>query len=721
MPFLCRAAALFAMTVASLSISAAARDCSDIQSDKNPAAMLKKTIKAQDLIELRDFGSPDNGSGTDSPFSVSPDGRFAALQIRRARTASNDYCIALVVITLSGSRPAEYLDIGGDWIPEVYDYEGLALAQVGLPQPVVPQWSPDSKSIAYLRRDHGVTQIWRAGIGGDRAHQITFGKIDVLSFRWAADGKSFIFSQNDGLAPALSTREDEGKRGYVYGDRFLPTDDSKPFIPAPIARGYYRVSSDGMTIVDATDGDRQLLSASQAVKTGAPDTAYISVASQDHDVAWLAPVNSVFILSPMVLHVKLKDGRELACDYPECRSRLLNIWWTQDGKDVIFLRREGPAESRLGLYQWRPGGGAPKSILHTDDLLIGCQNWHAALLCAHEASTQPRRLISIEINTGRMLPIFDPNPQFSLIQLGKVERLVWKNAAGVETFGDLVLPANHKPGQQHPLIIVQYESRGFLRGGTGDEFPIQMFADRGYAVLSFNRPKELAYDRSFTTYADFERYNVTNWADKRNVLSSLLSGIDLVARRNLVDARHIGITGFSDGSSGTRFALINSNRFSAAALGTNCGDYVSALTLVGPKSANHSGRYQYPPLSEPDWDRTKPMSLIMNAKKITAPILMQLADHEYICAIESYTALREQRRPTEMYVFPDEYHVKWQPAHRLAIYERSLDWFDFWLLGKEHNNPIRAAEYARWRDLRRQMPAAPLPAAEGESVPRSDQ
>jgi hypothetical protein len=50
--------------------------------------------------------------------------------------------------------------------------------------------------------------------------------------------------------------------------------------------------------------------------------------------------------------------------------------------------------------------------------------------------------------------------------------------------------------------------------------------------------------------------------------------------------------------------------------------------------------------------------------------------------------------------FPDEHHVKWHPAHRLAIYQRNLDWFDFWLRGRERGCAGCDAQYARWRDLR---------------------
>jgi hypothetical protein len=81
---------------------------------------------------------------------------------------------------------------------------------------------------------------------------------------------------------------------------------------------------------------------------------------------------------------------------------------------------------------------------------------------------------------------------------------------------------------------------------------------------------------------------------------------------------------------------------------------------------------------------------------------MQLADREYLTAIDVYAALREQGKPVDMYVFPDEYHNKWQPAHRLAIYDRNLDWFDYWLNDRIDPDPRKADQYALWRSLRKQ-------------------
>ncbi len=129
-----------------------------------------------------------------------------------------------------------------------------------------------------------------------------------------------------------------------------------------------------------------------------------------------------------------------------------------------------------------------------------------------------------------MRVVWEPNPELSRVQLAKAERLHWKNDVGIESFGDLVLPPDHRSGQRHPLVIVQYESRGFLRGGTGDEYPIQVLAANGFAVLSVQRPRDVAHITT-RTIEEYERENNKGWADRRSVLSSVEKGVDLLEAR----------------------------------------------------------------------------------------------------------------------------------------------------------------------------------------------
>jgi acetyl esterase/lipase len=113
---------------------------------------------------------------------------------------------------------------------------------------------------------------------------------------------------------------------------------------------------------------------------------------------------------------------------------------------------------------------------------------------------------------------------------------------------------------------------------------------------------------------------------------------------------------------------------------------------------NH--RTGYPHSVDDDRAYWQPISLSLNARSIATPILFQLADREAGLALESFGALREAGRPVEMHVYPGEYHNKWQPLHRLAVYDRNIDWFAFWLCGDEDPSSAKRLQYARWARLR---------------------
>lgn len=95
------------------------------------------------------------------------------------------------------------------------------------------------------------------------------------------------------------------------------------------------------------------------------------------------------------------------------------------------------------------------------------------------------------------------------------------------------------------------------------------------------------------------------------------------------------------------------------------------------------------------------MSLSRNASRVAFPILMQVADGELYPTLEAVRALRAVNSPVDVYIFPDELHIKRQPTHRLNVYRRNLRWFDFWLMDKTPADGIEREEASRWAQMRR--------------------
>lgn len=164
------------------------------------------------------------------------------------------------------------------------------------------------------------------------------------------------------------------------------------------------------------------------------------------------------------------------------------------------------------------------------------------------------------------------------------------------------------------------------------------------------------------------------------VVSTSLVGANRTRSGRIVDADKVGITGLSDGSSTVQFAAVNSTMFKAGSVSGCCWEPFQD-GFVGPGAAAAFHRIGWPSLIDYDSEFWSHLSLIGNARKISMPLLMQESDDEFRAAISSFTAMQQAGKPVSLYVFPNEHHVKWQPSHRLAAYERNLRWFDFWLRG----------------------------------------
>ena len=73
---------------------------------------------------------------------------------------------------------------------------------------------------------------------------------------------------------------------------------------------------------------------------------------------------------------------------------------------------------------------------------------------------------------------------------------------------------------------------------------------------------------------------------------------------------------------------------------------------------------------------------------------------------ELFAALHRLRRPVEFIYIKDGSHILEKPFDRMVSQQGNVDWFDFWLNGKEDTDPAKAEQYARWRALRSVAQAA---------------
>ena len=665
-----------------LAPASAAGSCAGLDWRQAPHPPVERAVTARDLVRLRDIGPIGDDNPTAHVMTISPDRNWVAFQLRQADPDTNRFCLAMVVQPLGGRGAARFVDTGGEVILAPDGVPTVPATAVGVTAIITPRWSPDGRWFAFLKRVDGINQVWRADIASGASRAVTPQGLDVTDFR-VVDQAQIVVR----LATLPALGGDDSRIGYHYDDRFVPMRSSVP-IEAKTAFRY--------VVLDIATGAQRSADGSElALFDGRPGSA-VSTSGPPCTVSRFARERKV--LAATQLEMICQGSPPVTCSAAACENSFGPLWMSR--KRVRFLRREGWAQMSTAIYEWSPGTNSPRRLYATDAALADCQpRRFDELICLRETSLRPRHLVSLDLTRGRLHDIVDPNPEIAHLTLGSVERIKLTSEVGIPAFADVVLPTDYRSGRRYPLVIVQYQSRGFLRGGVGDEFPIQLFANNGFVVLSVQRPAPAGSIGGAIDAIDLDRRNLIAFADRRNVLSVIEQGVGALVARGIVDPGAVGITGLSDGSSTVQFAALNSGTFAAGIVSGCCWEPDQASWL-GPAFTKRLTAIGWPSLTTDAssfWDH---MSLVRNARRVF-PLLFDAADDEFRAAVASVTALREAGKPADLFIFPGEFHIKWQPAHRLAAYERGLDWFRVWLCGQLPADPRRRAEAQRWAEMRR--------------------
>ena len=672
----------------------------------------ERPVSATDLASLRDIGGHARGA-----ISVSPDGRWVVFQLQSPMIDEGNYKLSWIAVSLLDGVASVIAD-GGDVILN----PAMRYTANGNRPEVRASWSPDSQWFSYLVRERGRTQVWQSRPDRKGRFQLTNNVADVIDFAWSADGGKLYFRTGLDSDKLQKRHIEEGARGFLYDDRFFPRLSTQP-IMQNCGDVFTRAGAVSLTrgcepdlwIYDVDKGEeRRATSDERMPASGSHDDIIIPEPLQSRpfshlrrsvrrdQYAWLENVDPATYQGPyppLTLYA-LVDAEIRQCSEEACQAyRSLghqDLWWRENGESVLFLRHEGHNNSQVGLYAWSPATGALRRIVRTDgSWLSDCAPASDRLVCLHESRTQPRTIVSVSLEDGSIKTLYDPNPEFTRHRFSKVEKLEWEDAFGNATHGHLVYPIDYNPQRIYPLVIVTYRSRGFLRGGVGDEYPIHPLAAEGFFVLSHDMPtdRELgAKEPRYIAKLIEDQYR------RRSVLSSQERIVEELARAGLIDRARVAITGLSEGASQTTYGLIHSDAF-AVAIASGVWGSTSSHFLENEKVRRWWQTLGGDSPNDPN-GATHLRSIGLNAVRANAPLLVNVSDQELLGSVENFARLKDANKPIEMYVYPDEYHIKWQPDHRLTVYRRNIQWLKFWLKGEEEIDPVSPGQYTRWRKMR---------------------
>ncbi len=204
---------------------------------------------------------------------------------------------------------------------------------------------------------------------------------------------------------------------------------------------------------------------------------------------------------------------------------------------------------------------------------------------------------------------------------------------------------------------------------------MQFFAANGYAVIAANPRGSSGRGEAYckAIYAD--------WGNRD--AKDVLAAVDDAVRRGIADPARLGVEGWSYGGMLTNYVIAQDTRFKAAISGASISNI-----LAGYGTDEYVRDYEtelgVPWKTTADWLRIS--FPFLHADRIRTPTLFMGGDKDFNVPLQNveqmYQALRSLGVPTELIIYPGQFHGLTQPSDLRDRLKRDIDWFAARVKGK---------------------------------------
>lgn len=634
----------------------------------------KRKLKPSDVYRLQTIGDPQ----------VSPEGNWVAYTLSSIDSVLNKRNTDLWMISWDGKQSVQ--------LTSSPDAESQ------------PKWSPDGKWLSFVSSRQGTTQaqIWLMNRLGGEGKQLTTLKTDLLDYSWSLDGKKILMT--------IKT----------------PADTSKPKTPKPLVINRYRFKRDvegyitqrnpvHLYLLDVATKKIDTLTSGEFDESGAvfsPDGKQIAFVSNHTDDPDRNINSDIFVMdaqpkavakkitswkgsdngpvwsmdSKMIAYLSSSSENYTAYDQsivnlidlstggePRALSKSLdrpvgNIKFSKDGNSIGVLISDD-RERYLAQYNTKSGAltkivGGKRSIsaLQAHSL----NNWVVSL----SEPELPTELFAVENGVLRRLTKHQDD-FLAPLELATTEGFSSTAKDGNRVSSILLRPANTPATQKLPTIF-------YIHGGPvaqdeyGFDLTRQMLSAAGYAVVGVN------YRGSSGRGWDYSKTISADWGNKE--VKDITSAVDYVIEKGIADPDKLGICGWSYGGIMTDYMIASDTRFKAASSGAGVA-MVSSLYGVDQYINQYDNELGVP------WKSIdKYLSLsypFLKADKIKTPTQFMVGENDFNVpspgSEQMYQALRSLGVPTELIIYPGQFHGITVPSYVKDRFERYIGWFDKYL------------------------------------------
>ncbi|HWG02263.1 MAG TPA: serine hydrolase [Trebonia sp.] len=607
-----------------------------------------------------------------------------------------------------------------------------------------PAWSPDGTRVAFLRAGDGPAQLWLLPMTGGEPERLTTLALGAGAPAWSPDGTKLAFTapvdpanhshhtspadpmvadrlgyQADGAGLIGAVREHLHVLDLATGDcRQVTEGDWRASAPvwspdsarlafgaamAPDADLDYRCP---VYVVDVTGGFTRPEPVALARGAGVP-------------AAWSPGGDALFVVGTIgrpaghasLLRIPLTSGGAASGGVVDLTASLdRNVMpggpgypggmpaLADRGATVFFCARDRGCTS---LYAMPADGSGPaRPVVAGPGRVVSGLSVAAAPGTAVVTLGTPDsygEIVAVDLATGTRTVVTDHGAAQAEAELFPREEREFAISDGTTVHGWLIRdPAAPRPG---PLLIDIHGGPHNAWNGAADPVHLyhQELAARGWTVLLVNPRGSDGYGAAFYT-AVAGAWGV---ADARDFLEP----VDALVAEGLADPSRLAVTGYSYGGYMTCYLTSRDGRFAAAVAG---GPVTDLASMAGTSDDGHlvsimefGGTLAETLGSAERGARFAAMSPLTRVADVRTPTLILHGGADMRCPVgqaqQWHTALREQRVPARLVLYPGESHLfvlDGAPSHRIDYNQRVVDWVEQYT-SDTRRPPIDAAHWRR--------------------------
>jgi dipeptidyl aminopeptidase/acylaminoacyl peptidase len=571
------------------------------------------------------------------------------------------------------------------------------------------RWSPDGRYISFLSSRQPTetvkgSQIWLMDRRGGEAKRLTAIKGGVDDYAWSPDSKQILLTLTD------PDPEDSSKikttKPYVI-DRYQYKEDVQGYRYKKVHTHLYlfniaaekidtltRGSLDEGSAVWSPDGSAIAFVSNRTedpdknentdiyiigAKPGAAMRRLTDWKGTDNSPRWSPDGRTIAYTRSISDEVYHMYDEPVLCiipaagGIPQLLSRSLdrpvfNPRWTKDGKQIVALVED---DRRQYIGAFTADNGTLTRMTSGDRVFATLEPIGDHFLTMGSDAQTPTEIYALDSGgDGRRLT-HHTDKFLAPLELAKVVQFTSRSADGTPVSGIYYRPANAPEGKKLPLIL-------FIHGGPVGQDALnfdlsrQILAGGGYLVAAVN------YRGSSGRGLNYCKAISADWGNKEVI--DLHGAVDYLIKEGLADPDHLGVAGWSYGGILTDYLIASDTRFKAASSGAGTG-FTLSLYGVDQYINQYNNEIGTPWTSI---DRYLKISYpLLKADHIKTPTLFMSGDKDFNVPTagseQMYQALRTLSVPTELIIYPGQFHGISMPSYQRDRFDRWLAWFNKYL------------------------------------------